>query len=229
MNAPSTPEKKGTSSFLMIRTLGGVGIACSLLIVSAFQITKPIIKKNKAIALEKAIYQVIPGATKKITFEALQDGSFKRTEHDVEGKPRVFVGLNDKGDLMGMAVEAEGNGFQDVIKMIYGYSPEHQTIIGMYVLESKETPGLGDKIESDEAFQANFKALDVSVDPSGEKLIHSVELVKPGKKTQPWQMDAITGATISSKATHKIIRLSSETWMPRIQKNLKDIKDQINE
>lgn len=213
----------------MIRTLGGVGIACSLLIVSAFQITKPIIKKNKAIALEKAIYQVIPGATKKITFEALQDGSFKRTEHDVEGKPRVFVGLNEKDEFMGMAVEAEGNGFQDVIKMIYGYSPEHQTIIGMYVLESKETPGLGDKIESDEAFQSNFKALDVSVDSSGEKLLHSVELVKPGKKTQPWQMDAITGATISSKATNKIIRLSSETWMPRIQKNLQDIKDQINE
>jgi len=229
MNAPTTPGKKGTSSFLMIRTLGGVGIACSLLIVSAFQITKPIIKKNKAIALEKAIYQVIPGATKKITFEALQDGSFKRTEHDVEGNPRVFVGLNEKDEFMGMAVEAEGNGFQDVIKMIYGYSPEHQTIIGMYVLESKETPGLGDKIESDEAFQANFKALDVSVDSSGEKLLHSVELVKPGKKTQPWQMDAITGATISSKATNKIIRLSSETWMPRIQKNLQDIKDQINE
>ena len=46
-------------------------------------------------------------------------------------------------------------GYQDVIRiLLYGYSPEHQAIVGMRVLESRETPGLGDKIEKDPAFLA---------------------------------------------------------------------------
>ena len=49
--------------------------------------------------------------------------------------------------IVGLAVEAQGMGYQDVIRVIYGYSFEQDAIVGIRVLESKETPGLGDKIE----------------------------------------------------------------------------------
>ena len=73
-------------------------------------------------------------------------------------------------------------------------------IVGMAVLESKETPGLGDKIEKDAAFLANFERLDVTVAADGRSLVHPLELVKPNQKTRPWQIDGISGATVTKDA-----------------------------
>ena len=36
-------------------------------------------------------------------------------------------------------------GYQDVIVVFYGYSSADDAVIGIRVLESKETPGLGDQ------------------------------------------------------------------------------------
>ena len=44
--------------------------------------------------------------------------------------------------------------------------------------------------------------------------------VKSGEKTQPWEIDGITGATISSKAIARILREGSEAWVPLIVKQL---------
>ncbi len=75
----------------------------------------------------------------------------------------VYAGYDENDKLVGVAVEASGQGFADILRILYGYDPDKQKIVGFYVLESKETPGLGDKIEKDLNFLANFKALDVSL------------------------------------------------------------------
>nr|MBP6700439.1 FMN-binding protein [Halioglobus sp.] len=89
-------------------------------------------------------------------------------------------------------------------------------VVGMRVLASKETPGLGDKIEKDPNFIANFSALDVSLGTDGQDLAQSIEAVKHGAKTAPYQIDGITGATISSVAIAAILRQSSAQWVPLI-------------
>ncbi|NIN78696.1 MAG: FMN-binding protein, partial [Planctomycetales bacterium] len=53
-------------------------------------------------------------------------------------------------------------------------------IIGMKVLESKETPGLGDKIGKDPKFLANFDKLEARLAEDGTNLEHAFEVVKPG-------------------------------------------------
>ena len=73
----------------------------------------------------------------------------------------------------------------------------------MEVLESRETPGLGDKIYKDAEFVGGFSAL--SVEPE-------IVAVKKGTKSQPNEIDAITGATISSKAIVRIINESHIAW-----------------
>ena len=228
MNSPLIEKQSApqANSFHMIRSLGGVGIVCSLLIVFVYQYTKPIIEAKKALALEKAIYQVLPGTTNKVTFDLQADNSFVKIEGQGASGQRIFAGFNDQGQLVGFAIEASGNGFQDLIKLIYGYSHEKQAIVGFQVLESKETPGLGDKIEKDVHFLDNFKNLDVTVQPETFAIQNPVKLVKPGKKTEPWQIDAITGATISSKAVCRILENSSNYWMPLIQEHINEIKDQ---
>jgi electron transport complex protein RnfG len=201
----------------MYRALVGIGVVCGLLIVTVYQLTLPIIEANKAEALRAAVFDVLPEAATSETFVLAKDGSLV-PEAEAKGAdlPEVHAGFDDSGALVGFAIEARGMGYQDIITVLYGYDPEADTVIGMRVLESRETPGLGDKIEKDGAFLANFDALDVSLNDAGDDLAHQVEAVKHGEKSSPWQIDAITGATISSFAIGDILRKSTSFWIPRL-------------
>jgi electron transport complex protein RnfG len=77
----------------------------------------------------------------------------------------------------------------------------------MAVLESRETPGLGDKIYKDADFVASFDGL--AVDPE-------IRAVKKGKKAASNEIDAITGATISSKAVVRIMNEANARWLERL-------------
>lgn len=208
----------------MIRTLGGIGILCSFLIVFAFKITLPIIEKNKTEYLEKSIFDVLVGATSRVTYVITDDNNVELLKADDPKARKLYAGYNDKGELVGIAVEASGQGFQDVIRLLYGYSPEKKAITGFTVLESKETPGLGDKIQNDPAFLSNFKDLDVSLNTDGSTPKNPIEMVKSGGKHNPWEIEAITGATISSRAVTKILKESTEEFIPIIEKNLQMFK-----
>jgi electron transport complex protein RnfG len=86
-------------------------------------------------------------------------------------------------------------------------------------LESKETPGLGDKIEKDAGFHANFAALDVSLTDDFSAPRNTIITVKAGHKKNPWEVDGITGATISSRAIGNILAASTRQTVPLIFKN----------
>jgi electron transport complex protein RnfG len=206
------------SGLRMILTMGGIGLFAGILIVLTFQMT--VIQLNKTRYLERAIFEVMPGAKEKATFE-LAGGALERVSGEGEGAGQKYYACYDEsGGLVGVAVEAAGQGFQDVIHVLYGYSPRCDCIVGFKVLESKETPGLGTKVETDPEFQTNFKALDVHLNAGETGMLHPVELVKHGEKTEPWQIEAITGATISSRAVATIIRQSTAVTIPVISKNL---------
>jgi electron transport complex protein RnfG len=199
MDIIATDRPPQAPPWQMYRAMVGVGLACGLLIVGVYLSTLDIIAANREAVLQRAIFRVLPGAA-----------SFRA----IELEQTVYAGFDEKRQLVGIAIATQGMGYQDVISILYGYDPGRQQIIGMEVLESKETPGLGDKIEKDPVFTANFVALDVRVAAGGASLAHSLELVKPGQKTEPWQIDSISGATISSAAIAKMLRLSSDHWVP---------------
>jgi len=212
------------STWHMYRAMVGVGVFCGLLIVTAFQVTQPIIERNKAEALQEAIFHVLPNTSTSRTYRLDKAGDFKLLEGKAHGEQLVYAGYDDREELVGLAVEAQGMGYQDVIGLIYGYSFAEEAIIGIQVLESKETPGLGDKIETDPGFLDNFEALDVSLRDDLSELANPVVPVKHGEKTHPWEVDGITGATISSVAIAKILNQSAQYWVPRIQSRLGDFQ-----
>ena len=222
---PASPAP--TSTWHMYRAMVGVGVCCGLLIVGVFQATRPVIERNKAEALQSAIFQVLPDATASTTFRLRDSGDFAPVDGSAAGgagEPLVYAGYDDDQKLVGLAVEAQGMGYQDVIRLIYGYSFADEAIIGTQVLESKETPGLGDKIETDPGFLENFERLDVSLAQDQSSLAHPIVPVRHGNKTQPWEVDGITGATISSEAIANILNQSAQQWIPRIQRNLQDFQ-----
>ncbi len=74
----------------------------------------------------------------------------------VRGLPRVFQGYDASGHRIGVAVLAAEPGFTEIVSLIFGFDPESGRLLGMKVLEQKETPGLGDKIEKDTGFVSQF-------------------------------------------------------------------------
>lgn len=106
---------------------------------------------------------------------------------------RVYRADRDKHPA-GWVIQATGQGYADRIEILLGLSPDAASITGLFVLEQKETPGLGNKIASI-PWRSQFNGK-----PTGQAL----EVIKGGA-TQASQIDAITGATISSRSVAAIV------------------------
>ncbi|MEZ5064705.1 MAG: FMN-binding protein [bacterium] len=199
-------------SLKLVATLVVAGVLSGAGLVATYDATLPIVQANQARALREAVFLVVPGSTKLEPFAWQGDRLVAAAEPgtNASGAPpaEVFAARDDAGTLLGYAIPADGAGFQDTIRLLVGYEPAGRRIVGVKVLESRETPGLGDKIAKDAQFAANFEAL--AIDPE-------VVLVKRGEKTAPNQVDAITGATISSRAVVKILDAVARTWASRLE------------
>ncbi len=210
------PDSEEASAGRLIATLGIAGFFSGIILVSAYLFTLPMIQAHKARALEQAIYHVLPGATSYTPLE-LEDGSLvaageAQSASGQQANRRLFAGYNDQKELVGFAVLAEEPGFQDLIVAIFGYDPRQEFIIGMEVLESKETPGLGDKIIKDADFQDNFRELAVAPE---------IVAVKKDAAQQANEVEAITGATISSKAIVRLLNKGMDEWKMPINEYVK--------
>jgi electron transport complex protein RnfG len=127
--APARPAPPRSSE--MIRALTGVAAVSGLLIVMVFQLTLPTIKAKKAERLRRAVFQVVPGAQRLQTFRLEEDGTLAPLVGEDERAVKFYAGYGADGALSGVAIEAQGQGYQDVIKVIYGYAPEKESIVGI--------------------------------------------------------------------------------------------------
>jgi electron transport complex protein RnfG len=202
----------------MLRTLAGIATLSGLLVVLVYQVTKPIIAENERILTEQAVFEVLPGAVSKVDFVLSDQGLVPAGEGAVG--VALFAGFGADGQLRGLAFPGAARGYQDVIQFLFGYDPACECIIGSKVLRSTETPGLGDKIDTDPAFLENFVALDASLNPEGTGLANPIVLVANGTKTDPWQIDGISGATISGKAMARAANDAAERFVPSIRRDL---------
>ena len=135
-------------------------------------ITEPIIKKLNEEKTQKAIEAVLPGGYEtEITDYADATGLVSKVYKGAEG----------------YAIEVKPSGFDNTITMMVGVDFEGN-VLGISVVSHTETAGLGAvsaaKTSAGEEFRGQF------VGQSGE-----VKVKKDGG-----EMDAITGATITSRA-----------------------------
>jgi len=212
----NAPAPKEVSTLRLVATLAVAGALAGLLIVLVNLHTKPIIDKYKAEQLQLAVYEVLPGVKQYDTWY-LVDGELSMTlpagAKESEYK-RLYIGRDDNGEPKGIAISRGESGFQDVIMVIFGLDPVSKKLSGMKILDSKETPGLGDKIYKDPAFVGQFF----------EGPLTPLVGVKIGAgKGQPNEVDTITGATISSKAVIGIINHALEEWQPILDKGIPNL------
>jgi electron transport complex protein RnfG len=153
-------------------------------------ITAPKIAAYKLQELKNAIGEVLPAYE---NYEEIKSDGMVLYVGKKSGEP----------DPVGIAFEAVGNGFQGKIAIMVGMTPDFSQITGIKILEQIETPGLGTKIITDPTnkedpswFSNQFKDLEVAP---------QIEIVKNAKPSKPNEIQAITGATISSLSVTKIM------------------------
>jgi len=157
----------------MITVLAGVSLISAAALGYIHTVTRERIEENRQERIRSSLYEVLPGAEE-----------FEEAGRD----PLVFRGISD-GQLMGYAVLARGMGFQGEIVLMAGFDSRVEKVTGVKVLETVETPGLGDRIRADE-YLSQYQNL--------------------GLGELPGEVDALTGATLSSEAVERIVMRAVE-------------------
>ncbi len=217
MSTPENQVPEMPSSTKLISTLAVVAMISGLLVVLVYEFTKPIIAENQRLATERAIFKVLPKAISRLTF-VVENDKLTPADDKTVGE-LVYAGYDKNDQLVGIALNAAAQGYQDTVKLLYGYQANSGCITGFDVLKSTETPGFGTKITTDPDFLANFKCLDAKVNPEQSGLIHAIKTVRHGTKQHAWEIDAISGSTITSNAIGRMLNKSGQALHPIITKN----------
>lgn len=150
--------------------------------------TRPIIEQHREESRKNALKEVLPQ----------NDGI-----HKVEKEDSIFYVAYKGDNKIALAFEASGGGYQSNLALMVGVTMDFSEITGVKILEQLETPGLGTRIEDDPAnrenrswFMDQFKGL------AARQGITYVKNAKPQKDTE---IEAITGATVSSGSVVRIL------------------------
>ena len=167
--------------------MGGILFAiaaiCTGLVALASEVTKEPIATQKLEAKNAAMQEVLPDAD---GFEEVGN-----TEEIAE----IQKGIKD-GAPIGYAIRVISKGYADPIDIMIGVTTDG-VVQGIEILDSNETPGLGDNA-SEPSFTDQFK----------EK--STILKVLKGSNPGDDEISAITGATITSEAVTKGVNKAIE-------------------
>jgi electron transport complex protein RnfG len=179
-----------SSRMILVLTL--VGLIAGGFLSGVAKLTREKIALNIQKEIEEAIIKVVPGTTQN---QKLYE------EEDLT----IYEGKDESGQPTGYAVQTTGIGFQDKITLLYGIDKSRTKIIGLTIIDQKETPGLGAKITDRDVFLRFWKDRDINQPLSLRKPpANSLEELGPS------EVNSITGATISSRKVLEIVNFSLE-------------------
>lgn len=208
LGVPPGEVEASVPSWKLLLTLGLGGALSGLLIVLLYTWTLPGIESYKAGILRAAITDVLEAPARSDTLY-LVGGAL--TEARPAGDQathveRVYRGYDATGKPIGYAIEASGPGFSETIHLIFGLDLGTHRLLGMKILESKETPGIADDIERP-VFMKQFAGANTPV----------VGVKASQKGSQEGVVVMITGATISSRSVIKALNTTLARWQPLLE------------
>ena len=163
----------------LVLTLVTIGLISALILTFVYEWTTPYIQANQVEARKQAINEVLPNVEKV---------------EEVEKNDNLFYeGYDADGNQIGVAFQNSGGGYNGAIEIMIGVNTESDKIYKISILNHQETPGLGARITGND-FKSNFEDK-----PFGD---YSVVKTPP---TEEIEVQAIAGATISSKSATRII------------------------
>lgn len=178
--------KKLESTFMnMFLVLTIIALVAGAGLAAMYNLTKEPIEKANLAKQQAAIAAVLP--------EGAQPGEMVTVNDNA-----VYPATDAEGNFAGAAIEINENGFGGNIKMMVGIDAQGQ-IVDYSILELAETPGLGSKMVDWFRTKSDIRGANVA---DGE-----MKVSKDGGN-----YDAITAATISSRAFMKGVNAAMETY-----------------
>ena len=179
--------------FNMVAVLFAVTLIASAGVGAVNMLTADAIADAKALATIQAVKNVLP------EFEKTEDW-----EQTIDDMPIKVYKAMVADAVVGYAVESmTKNGFGGAIRLMVGFSTEGK-ILNVNVLEQKETPGLGTKMcDEGNVLFASIK------DKNPAEMRFSV-------KKDGGELDALTAATISSRAYYEAVKRAHEAFLVAI-------------
>ncbi|MDD3375707.1 MAG: RnfABCDGE type electron transport complex subunit G [Candidatus Omnitrophica bacterium] len=190
---------KRESNFInMVSTLFIIALISSSLLGVVYERTKGPIAKVALDKKTKAIAQVVP---------AFDNNPLEDTRIiDIDGEAVTVYFAKKQNKIVGLAIDTFTlKGFSGLVRLMVGILPDG-TIKNIVVLSANETPGLGDKIQKS---KSNF-----SDQFNGKNLDRFTLKVKQ----DGGDVDAITAATISSRAFCDAVQRAYEIYLQEIKK-----------
>ncbi|MBU1006051.1 MAG: RnfABCDGE type electron transport complex subunit G [Candidatus Omnitrophica bacterium] len=172
-----------------------VNLVAAFILAGVYFITKPKIDEQEALAREEALTQVMPASVGDRLEAVEENGEVKYW--------KAFKGSSNK--IAGYVFVAKKYGYSSVIETMVGVKAGG-TITGVKVLNQNETPGLGAKIVeivSDRTLASAIKGIflrEKKIEKKIEPYFTEQFTGRNVKDVDISNIDAITGATISSKA-----------------------------
>ena len=178
----------------MVLSLSLIAVFAAVTLASVYTVTKEPIAASQKTKKQNAIRDVLPA------FERLDD--VEKVAVETGDTLNVYKAYDENNKFAGSAVETvTHNGYAGDIRLMVGFDPDGN-IINYSVLEQKETPGLGTKVV--EWFKTDVKQQNIiGKNPAKNKLTVS----KDGG-----EVDAITAATVSSRAFLHAVQMAYEAY-----------------
>jgi len=216
---PGVTPDRAPSVLRVQAVLVAIALVAGLSIATVHELTRPLVQAQRGGLLGNAALEVLPGAVNYRMYARGADGSPELLQ-TVDGA-ELFVGLDARGDTVGVAIVASGMGYQDTIQLVYGLEPQQQRLLGMRVVASRETPGLGSLIVEDAGFVAGFSQVVLQFDGDGE--LQPLRM-RDQARYERGEIDAITGATVSVRAVARIINRSLAEWLPVLRAHYDELQ-----
>ncbi len=172
-------------------TLFGVCLAVTLILAFTQSVTKEAIDQRAAIDAENARKTVLASAE---SFEKIE-GIDEKIQSDEKFSPikEAYKGIKG-GSFAGYVFITETKGYGGSMEITVGLD-EKGALTGVNIGANTETPGLGSK-SKDAPFITQFKDFVPA---------EALKVIK-GKKSKPEEVEAISGATITSAAVTKAVQ-----------------------
>lgn len=171
----------------MVVVLTAIGLLSGSLLSIVGTVTKERIRLNRIKEIERAVLLVVPAAS---TSQTLYE----------ENNFAIHLAKKEDGEAAGYGLQAAGSGFQDKITVIIGTNLDLTRITSLTIIDQKETPGLGAKITDKMAFLRYWENRDCT----GALKLRKPPVEDPAA-LRPEEVNAITGATISSQSVLNIV------------------------
>jgi Na+-transporting NADH:ubiquinone oxidoreductase subunit C len=161
-------------------------------------------------------------AAKDVALQQPVEGSFPIGMSTREPQTWVYVVKNNAGQFDKVVLPIYGKGLWSTMFGFVSVDKDLRTISGLTFYQHGETPGLGGEIENP-SWKAKWPGKQIweaGAEPVDEKLRVGVAKAAPASGNEPYEVDGLSGATITSRGVSMLLKywFSKEGFGPFLEK-----------